>query len=176
METHRLILRAWSEGDAPLLARLAAEPAVVRYVGDGRRWSEQRSYETSARLVEHWRAHGFGWRVAIEKSGGRAIGLIALNYIGEGTAGIAADEFEVGWWLAPTAWGRGLAVEAALAVIEEAFGRVRAPSVVARIQPANVRSTRVAERLGMSPDFDTTGRFGEPVRVYRLGFPVRRGG
>jgi RimJ/RimL family protein N-acetyltransferase len=167
VETARLILRPWSEADAALLACLAADPRVVRYVGDGQPWSEQRSYETSARLVEHWRAHGFGWRMAIDKSSGREIGLIALNYMGDGTAGLAAGQFEVGWWLAPEAWGRGFAVEGALAAIDEAFGRLGAPSAVARIQPANLRSARVAERLGMAPEFDTTGRFCETVRIYR---------
>lgn len=180
METDRLILRPWAEEDAALLARLAADPRVVRYVGDGRPWPEQRSIETSVSLVEHWRAHGFGWRVAVEKSSGDAIGLIALNYLGDGAAaGLAADEFEIGWWLAPQAWGRGLAVEGAFALLGEAFGRVGAASVVARIQPANGRSARVAERLGMSAELDTTGRFGEVVRVYRVRSgmtpPVRPG-
>ena len=122
----------------------------------------------SRSMVEHWHANGFGWRVAIEKESGEPVGFAALNYLGEGTAGLGPDEFEVGWWLAPSVWGRAFASEGARAICQEAFQRVRAPSVVARLQPDNLASARVATRLGMSHEFDTIGRFGERVAVYRL--------
>jgi RimJ/RimL family protein N-acetyltransferase len=138
---------------------------VVRYIGNGEPWSPERATEVSERLAEHWEAHGFGWRVAFE--GPSAVGLIALNYLGEGTAGLSPEEFEIGWWLDPGAWGRGLATEGARAVRDEAFGRVGAASIVARLRVENLASAGVATKLGMSPEFDTTGRFGEPLRVYR---------
>ena len=55
------------------------------------------------------------------------------------------------------------------AMCEESFGRVGAPSIVARLQPRHRASAAVAERLGMRHEFDTTGRFGEGIAVYRLG-------
>ncbi|MGZ6670440.1 MAG: GNAT family N-acetyltransferase, partial [Solirubrobacteraceae bacterium] len=76
--------------------------------------------------------------------------------------------FEIGWWLWPHAWGRGLASEAALRICEEAFGQVGAPSLVARIQAANAASLGVAAKLGMSHEGESTGRTGEPLSVYRL--------
>ena len=166
LETPRLILRRWTERDAELLAALGALPEVVRYVGTGQVWTPQRAAEVSARNVEHWRAHGFGWRVVEAQA--RPLGLIALNYAGEGTVGLDPSEFEIGWWLHPEAWGRGYATEGARAVRDEALTRVHAPSLVARIQPANAASRRVAEGLGMRVDFDTVDRHGVPVLVYRL--------
>ncbi len=163
-----MLLPEWSESDAALLARLSADPKVVRYIGDGACWSPEKAADVSLGMVEHWRANGFGWRVAVEKQSGEPVGFAALNYLGEGTAGLEPDEFEIGWWLVPTAWGRGFASEGARAICLEAFTRVGAPSVVARLQPDNRASARVAERLGMSLEFDTTGRFGERVAVYRL--------
>ena len=170
LQTERLVLRPWAESDRGLLARLGADPDVVRYIGDGQPWSPERAEDVSRQIGRHWDAHGFGWRVAVE--GTAAIGFIALNYLGEGTAGLSPEEFEIGWWLDPRAWGRGLAREGARAVRDEAFGRVGAPSIVARLQPENVASAGVAANLGMSPQFDTTGRFGEPLRVYRLTGPA----
>jgi len=73
----------------------------------------------------------------------------------------------IGWWLDPRAWGRGLAGEAARAVRQEAFERLAAPQLVARIQPANGPSRRLAEHIGMRHELDTVGRWGEPACIYR---------
>lgn len=54
------------------------------------------------------------------------------------------------------------------AIIGEAFGRLAAPSVVARVQPANAPSLKVAAVLGLTPEAETIGRHGEPVRILRL--------
>jgi len=119
----------------------------------------------------HWRRYGFGWRVIVPKGAQEPVGIVMLNYLGEGTARLDPGEFEIGWWLLPAMWRLGLATEAAAAICSEAFGRVRAPSVVARVQPENRDSATVAARLGMAHEFDTTERFGEPVSVYRLVAP-----
>lgn len=150
-----------------MLARLGAIPSVVRYVGSGEIWPREKSQEVHDRQVEHWRRHGFGWRAAVEKASGRRVGLIALNFLGEGTAGLDSGEYEIGWWLHPGDHGRGFAREGAQAVRDEARDRLEAPSVVARIQPPNGPSIAVATAIGLSLDFRTTGPSGEPVAVYR---------
>jgi RimJ/RimL family protein N-acetyltransferase len=127
-------------------------------------------------VVDHWRDHDFGWRVVIDRAAEAEVGFVTLNYLGDGTAGLDPDEFEIGWWLVPGAWKRGLASEAASRVRDEAFERVRAASLVARLQPANRASAAVAERLGMSYELETTGRFAEVVAVYRLRAEDWRGG
>ena len=165
LRTHRMDLDPWTSADFKMLSDLARTPAVMRYIGDGTTWSDARIADVGAHVVDHWRHHGFGWRVA--RVDGAAVGLIALNFAGEG-AGIRASEYEIGWWLAPSAWGRGLAREGAAAVRDEAFERVRAPSVVARIQPANAGSLGVAAAIGLSHETESVGRGGEPIAVLRL--------
>jgi RimJ/RimL family protein N-acetyltransferase len=167
METARLRLEPWDETHAALLARLAAIPQVMRYIGPGELWSPAKTEEVAAEKRLHWAEHGFGWRVAVEKATGVPVGFMALNFAGEGTAGLDAREYEIGWWLEPSQWGRGFATEGGLALIDEAFGRLGAPSVVARIQPDNAASLRVAERLGLRLDFHTTGKLGEPLAIVR---------
>jgi ribosomal-protein-alanine N-acetyltransferase len=168
LETARLLLSEWSENNVALLARLSGDARVVRYIGTGERWSPETAAEVSRAALEHWQAQGFGWRVALERRSAEPVGFAALNFVGEGTSGLGAREVEIGWWLLPSAWGRGFASEAARAMCEEAFTRLGVPSIVARLQPENVASARVAKRIGMTHEFETTGRHGEDVAVYRL--------
>ena len=165
LHTDRLSLDAWTEADDRLLADLARTPAVMRYIGDGTTWTDARIHGVAVHIAEHWRQHGFGWRVA--RCEGTAVGLVALNFAGEG-AGIDPWEYEIGWWLAPSAWGRGLAREGAAGVRDEAFERVGAPSIVARISPANASSLAVAAAIGLTHETDSIGRGGEPIAVLRL--------
>jgi RimJ/RimL family protein N-acetyltransferase len=162
------LLVEWTDSHGSLLAQLSSDPAVVRYIGDRQQWSPEKAAGISSAAAEHWRAHGFGWRAVIQKSSREPTGFVGLNYLGEGTAGLEPDEFEIGWWLIPHAWGQGFAAEGASAVCEEAFTRVVARNLVARIQPENIASSQVATQIGMSHEVETTGRFSERIAVYRL--------
>jgi RimJ/RimL family protein N-acetyltransferase len=166
LRTDRLTLDPWTGGDVKLLGDLARTPAVMRYVGDGTTWSDARIRGVAEHVVAHWAQHGFGWRVA--RHGGAPVGLIALNFAGAGS-GVDADAYEIGWWLAPSAWGRGLAREGAAAVRDEAFARVGAPSILARIAPANAASLGVAAAIGLAHERQSVGRTGEPIAVLGLG-------
>jgi RimJ/RimL family protein N-acetyltransferase len=82
---------------------------------------------------------------------------------------------ELGWRLARSAWGRGLATEAALAARADAFDRLRLPEVISIIHPENARSRRLAQKLGMAIE----GQVHNPVLdravdVWRLDAPSRR--
>jgi RimJ/RimL family protein N-acetyltransferase len=167
LHTPRLALEPWSADAARLLRTLATTPAVVRYIGDGMLWSDSQVEAAAARMAEHWRRHGFGWRLARLAPSGEAVGLIALNFAGQ-DSGVDPDEYEIGWWLAPSAWGRGLAREGAAALRQEAFERLSAPSILARIQPENAASLGVARAIGLRDDGHTTGRTGERISLLRL--------
>ena len=149
------------------MARLSADPQVTRFIGEGTPWSPERAADVAEHAAAHWREHGFGWRVATLAETGTAVGFIALSFAGA-DSGIGAHEYEIGWWLHPSAWGRGLAREGAAAVRNEAFTRLRAPGIAARVQPRNDASLAVATGIGMTRDDDATGRFGEPIAVLRL--------
>jgi RimJ/RimL family protein N-acetyltransferase len=168
LETARLRLLPWGEQHSELLVRLASNPDVMRFIGPGTPWSRAKAEQVAAAQCQHWTAHGFGWRPATIKATGDLIGFMALNFVGEGTPGLDAAEYEIGWWLAPQAWGRGFAREGAMAMRDEAFDALNPPSVVARIQPGNGRSIAVAHAAGLTHDLATTDKAGEPVIVYRL--------
>ena len=95
-----------------------------------------------------WCAHGFGGCAARERNDGRLIGIIGLSVPNVGTEPRAP--VSVGWRLAPSAWGKGFATEGAASLIDEAFTTLRYDRICCITQPENVRSVRLAERLGMS--------------------------
>ena len=168
IETERLRLDPWAPEHTALLVQLSSLPPVTRHLGLGTVWASELAEQVAAAQREHWARHGFGWRATVDKQDGRAIGLAALAFAGEGTAGLDATDFELGWWLHPGAWGRGLAAESARAMRDEAFEVLGAPSVIARIQHANTASLRVAAAIGMTFERETTGRFGEALGIHRL--------
>ncbi len=168
--TQRLRLEEWTDADTELVVSLTSMPEVMRFIGDGNVWSRTRAEQLAGANGAHWRRHGFGWRAAFEREAAEPIGVAALSFAGEGS-GVDADEYEIGWWLHPSAWGRGLAREAAVAVRDDAFERLGVPSLVARIQPANGASLHVAEAIGMTRESDSTGRAGEPIVVLRAPRP-----
>jgi RimJ/RimL family protein N-acetyltransferase len=145
LETARLLLHPWSEQHTELLVRLSAMPEVMRFVGPGVAWPRAKAEDVAAAQRQHWSEHGFGWRPATDKATGDLVGFMALNFAGEGTVGLDAAEYEIGWWLAPEAWDRGLAREGAQAMRDVAFDALDAPSVIAASSPptrARSRSPR----------------------------------
>jgi len=171
IETERLRLERWDDRHTDLLVRLSSTPEVMRFIGTGDPWPALLAEDVARAERRHWEQHGFGWRATVDKADGNGIGLVSLNYAGEGTAGLDPGEREIGWWLEPGAWGRGLGSEGAAALRDEAFDQLEMPSIIARIQPENDASIGVARKLGMAFDFKTTGRSGERLVVYRMERP-----
>jgi RimJ/RimL family protein N-acetyltransferase len=94
--------------------------------------------------------------------------LVALNRLGTSVPGLPPDDLEIGWWIAPDAWGRGIATEAALAARDEAFERVAADRIVARHQPENGASGQVMRKIGMRYHGEAGNQHGKTLKVYTL--------
>ena len=77
-------------------------------------------------------------------------------------------ELEVGWALGRRYWGEGYATEAALAVRDHALGPMGRERLISFIRPENVRSRRVAEKLGMHHERDVT-LMELPAQLFALG-------
>ena len=130
-----------------------------------------------ARKRAHWDEHGFGqWAVEIpdEASFIGVVGLETVSYEAHFTPAV-----EVAWRLTRAYWGRGYATEAARAALDYGFGQIGLREIVAVTVPANQRSRRVMERLGMTgipeDDFDHPRLPEGPLRrhvLYRLDNPA----
>jgi RimJ/RimL family protein N-acetyltransferase len=76
---------------------------------------------------------------------------------------------EIGWRLDPLVWGRGLATEGALAILDFGFEVLDLESVVSIHEPENVASGMVMRHLGMQFERDTVDPARDlPLRVYRI--------
>jgi RimJ/RimL family protein N-acetyltransferase len=80
---------------------------------------------------------------------------------------VPGDETELGWLLAREHWNHGYATEAALALRDWALDERGLTRLISLINPANLRSIRVAERLGERYERDVEVR-GKAIRLYSL--------
>ena len=174
VRTDRLRLRGWRESDREPFAALNGDPVVAEFLGDT--LDRAASDGMQDRFVARWAEKGFGlWAVELVDEA-RFIGF----------TGLSAPTFEahftpaveVGWRLAREAWGHGYATEAATAALEFGFHVVGLEEIVSFTVPANQRSRRVMEKLGMTrnpaDDFDHPRiPEGDPLRRHVL-YRVRR--
>jgi RimJ/RimL family protein N-acetyltransferase len=148
--TERLTLHAWSEEFFDGLYELAQLPETVRYVGTGEPWTRSYTQAKHQATLEHWARHGFGW-FAVSATPGSFDGVVSLVRRNAIESGLGTPAVEMGWWIAPSGWGRGYATEATSAVRDKAFESGWADRLLAVYEPANTASARVVEKLGFTP-------------------------
>jgi RimJ/RimL family protein N-acetyltransferase len=172
IETDRLVLRPWIAPDRAPFARMNADPRVMEFMPAA--LSRQESDQLADRIEAHFRERQFGLFAAELRRDHSFIG-----YIGLAVPGFRAKFtpcVEIGWRLSAEHWGQGLATEGARALARHAFEVLGIEGLVSFTVPANLRSRRVMEKLGMThdpaEDFDHPGLPpGHPLRrhvLYRL--------
>lgn len=140
LETARLILRPTATEDLDGWAELMGDAEAARFIGGLQPRSS--AWRGMASMAGSWTLKGFGMFSVIEKSSGDWLGRIG-PWQPEGWPGT-----EVGWGLKREAWGKGYAVEAAIATIDWVFDDLGWDKVIHCIDPENTPSQKVAERLG----------------------------
>lgn len=145
VRTDRLLLRRWREADLEPFGRLTADAEVMRYFPAplGRADSDALAGRANAMFD----VHGYGLWALERLDTGEFIGFTGLAPMLEGVPG--SGGVEVGWRLARSAWGQGLATEAATAALRFGFGTLGLAEVNSITAVINIRSRRVMERLGM---------------------------
>ena len=167
--TERLCLRRWRPSDRASFAALNADPRVMEYFPAT--LSRDESDALVTRIGAHFAEHGFGlWAVEIPHVVPFAgfIGLAIPRFTAHFTPCV-----EIGWRLAAAHWGQGYATEGARAVLRFGFETLGLNEIVSFTVPANHRSRRVMERIGMhhnpADDFDHPALpEGHPLRRHVL--------
>lgn len=144
--TERLRLVPYAPSHLEILHALWTHPAVRRYLFDdeivSRRWVRD---EIEA-VVRSFHTSGIGQWLLFERGrADEAVGFAGLRPF----RGSEVPQLLYG--LAPHARGRGLATEAAAAVVSYAFERLGFAHVVASTDEPNRASVAVMQRLGMTP-------------------------
>ena len=180
MRTERLVLRRWEEADLAAFFDLYSRDDVMRWLGPQPRRAVA-TLDQARKGLRGWQARerdlelplGF-WAVVplvpAASSPAGTIALLPLDEAGEPAGQAEAGEpdglIEVAWHLHPDHQGRGLATEAAAAVLAAAAA-AGIEQVLALTDLDNVRSQAVATRLGMRDEGVTDRWFGLTMRQFR---------
>ena len=158
LSTNRLCLRPPTARDAEALYDLFAD----RQVMDGLGMTPVSALVEARAMIEGgidgWRTDGFGAFVFERPATGQVVGQAGLMVFDTrgwtpsswANAGRHAQP-ELGWALMRAHWGQGYATEAAAAIRAWAYESRGIDSLVSLITPGNIRSQRVAQRLGAIP-------------------------
>ena len=148
MTTPRLVLRPWRSADYEPFAETNADPRVMEFMPA--LLSREESDALIGRIRTHFEQHGFGLCAAEHRASGTFVGYIGL-YVPAFQAHFM-PAVEIGWRIASDWWAQGLATEGAREVVRFAFEELALPNLVSFTAPANLRSRRVMEKLGMTHD------------------------
>jgi RimJ/RimL family protein N-acetyltransferase len=155
--TERLRIRALREDDLEALVRLYSDPRVAQFIGAHTR------DEVMAELrlhIEHQAAHGWSLWALEERATGRFAGDCGLQPLE-----LRGPEVELSYDLHPDLWGRGIATEAAKAVLGLAFQNLGIEHVMAVVKPTHAASRRVLEKAGLTHAGEREA-YGEQLVLY----------
>jgi len=166
LETKRLILRHQTLDDLDSLWALYQNPNITKYIPDA-----PRSYEEAKEELE-WHMHGhpkhpeLGLWATIHKETGKFIGRCGL------LPWTIDNQFdiEVAYTIAEEYWGQGLASEAAEGILNYGFENLNLSRLICLIDPENIGSQKVAEKIGMKFERKVDGYEGDniPFYIYKI--------
>lgn len=144
-------------------AAIHMDPDITRYTAR-MEFTRLDAWRHLAMIVGHWQLRGYGMWGVFEKDSGRLAGRVGFYNPDTWPA------FELGWTIGKSFWGKGYATEAAKRCLEYAFEEMGKEHVISLIDPANVASIRVAERIGETLEREETVA-GHTALVYGISKP-----
>jgi RimJ/RimL family protein N-acetyltransferase len=169
LETERLFLRRLVMDDLDALAALYRDRDVRKYFPEGDHGIltlEETREELEWFLNGHPVHPELGLWGTIHKETGRFIGRCGLlPWTIEGH-----EEVEIAYLLDKDFWGEGLATEAAMGIKKYAFEKLQLARLICLIDPQNLASRRVAEKIGMKIERQVDGIDGDnfPTVIYSI--------
>lgn len=161
-ETNRLLLRVLTVEDAKPLTDLWTDPDVTCYMGGPRNYDKL--YQDFIADANPEQQPAFDLWPAIEKATGQVVGHCGV-YDKEVNGRL---EHELIYVFAKAAWGKGYATEAGTAVKNYVFQHLGLTRLIALIDPENVASARVAEKVGLHYEQDVVRPGGKVMKVYAI--------
>ncbi|HEV7239028.1 MAG TPA: GNAT family N-acetyltransferase [Thermoanaerobaculia bacterium] len=141
LTTERLQLRMLQDADFEEYAAIHTDAEVTKYTVRTQ-LSRMEAWRHLAVMVGHWHLRGFGMWGVFEKSTGALVGRVGFHQPD------GWPDFELGWTIGRNWWGKGYATEAAQRCVEFAFAEMDRDRLISLIDPENVASIHVAERIG----------------------------
>ena len=144
LETARLTLRPFRLDDLDALHRLWTDPQVRKYLWDDEAITRERVESLVHTSLTSFDDHGFGLWAVWPREDEALIGFCGFWFFHE------PPRLELLYGMSPSHWHKGLATEAARAMINYGFKELSLQRVEASTDAANVLSSKVMERAGMS--------------------------
>jgi RimJ/RimL family protein N-acetyltransferase len=141
LTTERLRLRMLGNDDFDQYAAIHMDPDITRYTARVE-YTRMDCWRHMAMILGHWVLRGYGMWGVEELASGRLVGRVGFHNPDGWPA------FELGWTIGKPWWGNGYATEAAKRCLDYAFEEMGRDHVISLIDPENVSSIRVAERIG----------------------------
>ena len=167
IETERLLLRTFTEEDAPLIYDLNLNPEVIRYTFDPIKDVSHALEIIQKVILPQYALYNHGrWAVHLKPTL-EFLGWCGLKYLAE------EDEIDLGYRFKKEYWGKGYATEAAFASIKYGFEKLNLRRIVGRADPENLGSVAVLEKCNMTyiGEYEMDGH---PVLTYEIFNPSVR--
>ncbi|TFJ91792.1 GNAT family N-acetyltransferase [Lentibacillus salicampi] len=164
LSTERLSLRPYKDHDQTFLISMLYDPDMMRFIGNG-----QPKDESGTKKFVDWiydtyeNGSEFGLHVIVRKDDDIPVGhggLVPQSVDGN-------KETEIGYWINRPYWGLGYATEVAEALKKYGLQVLGESRLIALIQPENVASKTVAEKIGMQVEKEIV-LSGQDVLVYAV--------
>jgi RimJ/RimL family protein N-acetyltransferase len=166
LETERLILRPWQEEDAEAAMSVYGEETVSRWLSPA--MGRVPDSNAMRQLLQRWITEEAGldspagrWAIELREDERLIGGAVLLPLPPDNV------DLEMGWQLAPQAWGHGYAAEAGRAVARWAFTE-GFDEIMAVARVANERAAATARRIGMQWVGETEKYYDLRLQVFRL--------
>ena len=144
LETERLLLREFTEGDADFICRLLNSPGWLKNIGSRGIENEDNAREyINSKLRKAYTELGFGFYLIELKLAGESVGMCGL------VKREGLDDVDVGFALLPEYEGYGYAYEAASATVEYAANTLLITTLSAITIPTNKSSIKLLEKIGL---------------------------
>lgn len=158
LQGERIRIRPHRADDFERLVELFLSPRS-KYMDEVK--SRGEAWKNFSADVGQWVLLGFGAWAIEEVVNGIYVGQVSLNFP------VDFPEHELGWQVWEEFEGKGYAFEAAMLARGFAFNELGWTTVVSYIDPENVRSIRLAERMGAVLDKKAATPNNEACLVYR---------
>ncbi len=168
-ETDRLLIRNWNpQIDAEQAFAIYGDPDVMHFIRDADPTVEavqKRLEDAVARYAELNNGTGF-WAI-LDRAIGEIVGAVLLKQLPDNDGNLTSD-YEVGWHLRKSSWGKGYATEAGQVALKYGFTVLQLPLIYAVVRPQNHASIRVTQRLGMTPKGRVHCYYGVELELFEL--------
>ncbi|MFN8144987.1 MAG: GNAT family N-acetyltransferase [Bacteroidia bacterium] len=143
IQTSRLILRPMVEADARHMFDMNNDPDVVRFTGN-------KAYENIEEVLNYIRTNDqfekykLGRFTILDKITGEYIGWCGLKFLED------INEIDLGYRLLKKNWGKGIATESSIAMLDYGFLTLGLERIVGRAVKENINSIHILQKLGMT--------------------------